>query len=130
MTIIYIRDSVAGMKTMTPITCCVTESAGANSAEATAEAVALFKALGDATRLEIFRVIAAQHAEICVCHITDQFDVSQPTISHHLKVLREAGLITVSRRGVWAYYEVDRTGLERLQSLVGGFAPAVLAGAA
>ena len=63
--------------------------------------------LGDATRLEVFRLIAAQTSPLCVCDIVDRFDVSQPTISHHLKILRDAGLVTVSRRGVWAYYAVD-----------------------
>jgi ArsR family transcriptional regulator len=67
-------------------------------------AVGIFKALGDLNRVEILRLIASQAAPICVCDIVDRFDLSQPTISHHLKVLREAGLVTVSRRGVWAYY--------------------------
>lgn len=78
------------------------------------ELVALFKALGDETRLEVFRLIAAQDAPICVCDITDRFEVSQPTISHHLKVLREAGLISVSRRGNWAFYAVNARGLAML----------------
>ena len=90
--------------------------------------VALFKALADPTRYEIYRLVAAQPESICVCHITDRFAVSQPTISHHVKVLRGAGLITVSRRGVWAYYEADRRGLERLRSSVGDLAPAELVG--
>jgi ArsR family transcriptional regulator len=72
-----------------------------------AELVGLFKALGDATRLEIYRLIAGQAEPICVCDITDRFDVSQPTISHHLKVLREAGLVTVSRRGIWSFYAAE-----------------------
>lgn len=76
--------------------------------------VAVFRALGDPTRLEIFRFIAAQPEPACVCDITDQFAVSQPTISHHLRALREAGLVTVSRRGVWAYYAADPDGLSRL----------------
>src|SRR5437764_329429 len=76
-----------------------------------AEVVAVFHALGDATRLEIFRLIASQAAPICVCDITARFDVTQPTISHHLRVLREAGLVAVSRRGIWAYYAVTGTGL-------------------
>jgi ArsR family transcriptional regulator, arsenate/arsenite/antimonite-responsive transcriptional repressor len=79
-----------------------------------AAAVALFHALADPTRLEIFRLIAAQPAPICVCDIVDRFDVTQPTISHHLKVLREAGLVSVSRRGVWAYYAADPHGIARL----------------
>lgn len=82
-----------------------------------------FKALGDSTRLEIFRLIAAQEAPLCVCDIVDRFDVSQPTISHHLKVLREAGLVTVSRRGVWAYYAAAPRGLALLQGALATLAP-------
>lgn len=79
--------------------------------------VSLFRALGDPTRLEIFRLIAAQTDPICVCDVVDRFDVSQPTISHHLRVLREAGLVSVSRRGIWAYYAADPAGLEQLDRL-------------
>ena len=89
--------------------------------------VAIFKALADATRLDVFRLIAAQAEPICACDVVDRFDVSQPTVSHHLKVLREAGLITVSRRGVWAYYAADPRGLELLQESVERFSPALLA---
>jgi ArsR family transcriptional regulator len=78
--------------------------------------VAIFHALGDPTRLEIFRVVASQPAPICVCDITNRFDVTQPTISHHLRVLREAGLVTVSRRGIWAYYAADDVGLAILRN--------------
>jgi ArsR family transcriptional regulator len=90
----------------------------------------MFRALGDQTRYEIFRLIAAQADQICVCHITDRFDVSQPTISHHLRILREAGLITVSRRGTWAYYEVDPQGLDRLQEALDAFQDRALTGVA
>ena len=94
------------------------------------EIVGLFKALSDPTRYEIFRLIASQPESICVCHITDRFAVSQPTISHHLRILREAGLLTVSRQGTWAYYEVDRSGVERLQGVLGHVAPVELVGSA
>lgn len=77
--------------------------------------VAAFKALADPTRLAMFRLIAAQDAPLCACDVVDRFDLSQPTISHHLKVLREGGLITVTRRGVWAYYAADPRGLARLR---------------
>jgi len=92
-----------------------------------ADLVAGFKALADPTRLDIFRLIAAQQAPLCVCDVVDRFDVSQPTISHHLKVLREAGLITVSRRGVWAYYAADPRGLALLRESLGAIAPPRLA---
>lgn len=78
--------------------------------------MALYRALGDATRLEVFRLIAAQTDPLCVCDIVDRFNVSQPTISHHLKALRDAGLVKVSRRGVWAFYAVDPAGLALLRS--------------
>lgn len=87
--------------------------------------LAIFKALADGTRLDIFRLIAAQEAPICACDIVDRFDVSQPTIAHHLKVLRTAGLITVSRRGVWAYYAVDPRGADLLRSVPAGLLPDV-----
>jgi ArsR family transcriptional regulator, arsenate/arsenite/antimonite-responsive transcriptional repressor len=112
-----------------PICCAVCEI-DESSSEDRLETAALFKALGDPTRYEIFRLITAQPESICVCHITDRFDVSQPTISHHLKVLREAGLITVSRQGVWAYYAADLRGIERLRGAVGQLTPSELVGAA
>jgi ArsR family transcriptional regulator len=95
-----------------------------------ARLVSVFKALGDPTRLEIFRLIAAQDAPLCVCDIVGRFAVSQPTISHHLKVLREAGLVTVSRRGVWAYYAADPRGMDGLRDLIGEVARASLSAAA
>ena len=85
--------------------------------------VAGFKALADPNRLEIFRLIAAQAEPICACDIVDRFQVSQPTISHHLKVLREAGLIAASRRGVWAYYAPEPAGLALLQGAMAALLP-------
>jgi ArsR family transcriptional regulator len=84
-----------------------------------AELASVFHALGDPTRLEVFRLIAGQSAPICVCDITSRFEVTQPTISHHLKVLREAGLVTVSRQGIWAYYGVNDAGLDALRNVLG-----------
>lgn len=89
--------------------------------------VTTYKALGDPTRLGIFRLIAAQDADVCVCDITDRFDVSQPTISHHLRVLRDAGLVTVTRRGVWAYYGVDPSGMAFLRDSMATIVPSLLA---
>ena len=93
------------------------------------QAVAGFRALGDRTRLEIFRLIAAQVEPICVCDVVARFDVSQPTISHHLKVLREAGLVSVSRRGVWADYAADPRGLALLRASLDAFVPTALSAA-
>ena len=81
---------------------------------------AAFKALGDPVRLQLMSMIAsAPDGEICVCDITGgEFDVSGPTISHHLRVLREAGLIEGERRGTWVYYRVHPEVLARLSDVL------------
>lgn len=69
---------------------------------------ALFKALSDETRLEIVGLLAAAGGEeLCVCDIESHFELSQPTVSHHLKVLRAAQLVGCERRGTWVYYWLD-----------------------
>lgn len=101
-----------------PDICCVSEiNPDATSSETRTRALSVFKALADGTRFDVFRLIASQNGAICACDIVDRFDVSQPTIAHHLKVLREAGLITCTRRGVWAWYAVGPAGLDTLGSL-------------
>ena len=71
-----------------------------------------FKALADATRLQMLGLLlAAQENTLCACHIEARFDLSQPTISHHLKVLRDAGFVTSERRGSWVFYQLDRASL-------------------
>ena len=79
--------------------------------------VAAFRALGDPTRLEIFRLLAAQDAPVCACDVVDRFGLSQPTISHHLRILRQAGLVTSAKRGVWAWYAPDLRGLAWLRQI-------------
>jgi len=77
----------------------------------------MLKALADPTRLEILRLVAAQSGAVCVCDIVDRFDLSQPTISHHLKILRDAGLLASRRQGLWRFYEPDPEGLDVLSDL-------------
>ncbi|MFE4861439.1 ArsR/SmtB family transcription factor [Streptomyces sp. NPDC056670] len=73
--------------------------------EQAVELAKVFKALGDPVRLRLLSMIASREGgEICVCDLTPAFDLSQPTISHHLKLLRQAGLIDCERRGTWVYY--------------------------
>ncbi|HZS01957.1 MAG TPA: metalloregulator ArsR/SmtB family transcription factor [Chloroflexota bacterium] len=91
--------------------------------------VAVLRALGEPTRLEIYRLIAAQDAPLCVCDVVARFPLQQPTISHHLRVLREAELVTVSRRGKWAYYAPNPRGLAILRQAAAALAPACLAAA-
>jgi len=77
-----------------------------------------FGALGDEIRLKILQLLA-RHEALCVCEIQEAFDVGQPTISHHLKLLRDADLVDVERRGTWAYYSLRKDTLKALmQELV------------
>jgi ArsR family transcriptional regulator len=89
------------------------------SVEAAAEMAVKLKALADPVRLRLFSSVAS-HAggEACVCDISGGFEVSQPTISHHLKVLRNAGLLTSQRRASWVYYAVVPEALRDLSSLL------------
>ncbi len=79
----------------------------------------MFKALGDPVRLRLLSLIAS-HAggEACVCDLTSAFDLTQPTISHHLKVLRESGLLECERRGTWVYYWVIPSALAQLSTVL------------
>ena len=72
------------------------------------------KALGDPIRVQLVDVLRQHAGKVCVCELVPLFDVAQPTLSHHLKVLREAGLVDSERRGLWAYYYVLPQTLEEL----------------
>lgn len=94
------------MKTLVtiPASCCA-PGAPPLAEGARAELAARFKALGDPTRVAIINRLAGA-GEVCVCALVDELDLAQPTISHHLRVLREAGLVEATRRGTWAYYRL------------------------
>jgi ArsR family transcriptional regulator len=77
---------------------------------------AVAKALGDPIRLQLVDVLRKHAGKVCVCELVPLFDLSQPTVSHHLKVLREAGIVGSERRGLWAYYYVEPEALEELTS--------------
>ena len=91
------------------------------SADQAGRIAPLLKAMADPVRLRLLSLVAA-HAdgEACVCDLNDAFDLSQPTISHHLKVLHEAGLLDRSKRGTWVYYSVKTEALSDLAALIGG----------
>lgn len=87
---------------------CMATVAGTTFDErAVARAAGILSALGDETRLKMVMLLA-RHEALCVCELQQAFDLGQPTISHHLKILREAGLVDVTRRGTWAYYALRR----------------------
>ena len=77
---------------------------------------AIARALSDPIRVQLVDVLGKHAGKVCVCELTPLFDVSQPTVSHHLKVLRDAGLVDVERRGLWAYYYVIPQALKELST--------------
>jgi ArsR family transcriptional regulator, arsenate/arsenite/antimonite-responsive transcriptional repressor len=74
------------------------------------------KALGDPIRIQLVDVLRKHAGKVCVCELVPLFDLSQPTVSHHLKVLREAGIVGSERKGLWAYYYVNPEAQEELSA--------------
>jgi ArsR family transcriptional regulator len=103
--------------TATQVACCAPLAVQALTAEQATVIAPMFKALGDPVRLRLMSMIASQ-PEACVCDLTGAFDVSGPTISHHLRVLREAGLVDCERRGTWVYYRVRPEAVRQLGALL------------
>jgi ArsR family transcriptional regulator len=99
--------------------CCTPMVAGALTEDAAIDLAKSFKALGDPVRLRLLSLIAARAGgEVCVCELTDAFTLTGPTISHHLRVLREAGLVECERRATWVYYRVVPAKLAALSQLL------------
>jgi ArsR family transcriptional regulator len=82
--------------------------------EAAERMAAVAKALGDPIRMQLVDVLRRNAGKVCVCELVPLFDLSQPTVSHHLKVLREAGIVGSERRGLWAYYYVEPEAVKEL----------------
>jgi ArsR family transcriptional regulator len=103
------------------VACCAPLTKEPLSADAADRIAPLLKAMADPVRLRLLSLVAS-HAdgEACVCDLNDAFDLSQPTISHHLKVLHEAGLLDRSKRGTWVYYRLRAEALADLAALLGG----------
>jgi ArsR family transcriptional regulator, arsenate/arsenite/antimonite-responsive transcriptional repressor len=112
--------------TLTPVetvACCSPPTKEPLSDEQAGRIAPLLKALADPVRLRLLSLVASHSdGEACVCDLNDAFNLSQPTISHHLKVLHEVGLLDRTKRGVWVYYSVRREALAGLGSLIGGVA--------
>jgi ArsR family transcriptional regulator len=103
------------------VACCSPLTSEPLTADQAERVAPLLKALADPVRLRLMSLIAS-HAdgEACVCDLNDAFELSQPTISHHLKVLHEVGLLDRSKRGVWVYYRTRPEALADLGALIGG----------
>ena len=100
--------------------CCSPLSAQPLTVEQAEQVAPLMKALADPVRLRLMSLIASHDGgEACVCDLNGAFDLSQPTISHHLKVLHEAGLVDRDKRGVWVYYRARQQALAAIAALTG-----------
>ena len=115
---------VAPELTPTPgqsVACCSPLTREPLSAEQAEQVAPLLKALADPVRLRLLSLVASHaNGEACVCDLNDAFELSQPTISHHLKVLHDVGLLDRTKRGVWVYYAVRRDALTDVATLIGG----------
>ncbi len=93
--------------------------------ESAAALATTFKALADPTRVAIVNQLACCE-ECCVCDLTATFDLAQPTVSHHLRILRDAGLVDVERRGTWAFYRLVPDAIDRLRHVFSPLVPAAV----
>jgi ArsR family transcriptional regulator, arsenate/arsenite/antimonite-responsive transcriptional repressor len=96
--------------------CCVPVAHPDVDRERAQRIAAIAKALGDPVRVQLVDVLRKAAGKVCVCELVPLFDLSQPTVSHHLKVLREAGIVDSERRGLWAYYYVLPDAMEELDA--------------
>jgi ArsR family transcriptional regulator len=103
------------------VACCSPLTATPISADQADQIAPILKAMADPVRLRLLSLVASHEGgEACVCDLNDAFELSQPTISHHLKVLHDAGLLDRSKRGTWVYYSVRRAVLADVAALIGG----------
>jgi ArsR family transcriptional regulator len=106
-------------KSASPVACCAPLAQTRIPKEAAVSLSQAFKALGDPIRLQLMSMIAsADGGEICVCDLTPAFEISGTTISHHLKVLKESGLVTAERRASWVYYRARPELMRELSALL------------
>lgn len=107
-------------RTVTQLDCCEPSTQRKLPQEQFDQRARLFAALADPTRLAILHLLASSESngEVCVCDITASFTQGQPTISHHLRLLREAGLIVGDKRGKWVYYSLVRSRLEEIKQIL------------
>jgi ArsR family transcriptional regulator len=107
------------MSNQSMTSCCPVLGSAALDERQAVELAAMFKAMSDPVRLRLLSLIASHPGgQACVCDISETFDVSQPTISHHLKLLRLAGLLDCERRGTWVYYWVIPSALQQLSAVL------------
>lgn len=101
-----------------PVACCGPLGAATLSDEEATATAAVFKALADPARVRIMNVLATSGEPVCVCHLTGPLGLSQPTVSHHLKKLTDAGLLDREQRGKWAYFSLRPEAVQTLAAVV------------
>jgi ArsR family transcriptional regulator len=106
------------LESQSPIDCCAPLGAATLSDEEAEASAALFAALGDPARVRIINLVATGDEPVCACHLIEPLGLSQPTVSHHLKRLVDAGLLEREQRGKWAYFSLTPEASTRLAGLV------------
>lgn len=112
------RTAAPMLDATTPVACCAPLSASDLTDEEAAATARLFKALGDPNRVRIVNTLATSAEPMCLCDINEGLDVTQPTVSFHLKKLVETGLVRRQQRGVWAHYSIDDVAAGRLRNVL------------
>ena len=101
----------------TPIACCAPLAAPLLDEQEAAATAELFKALSDPARVRVVNVLATTGEPVCVCELIEPLGLTQPTVSHHLKKLTDAGLLQREQRGKWAYFSLKRDAVEKLAAV-------------
>ena len=101
-----------------PIACCAPVSAAVLSDDEAEATAALFRTLADPARVRVLNLLATSEEPVCVCNLTEPLGLSQPTVSHHLKKLVDAGLLAREQRGKWAYFSLKPEAVEQLRSII------------
>jgi ArsR family transcriptional regulator len=104
--------------TLEPVECCAPLDAPTLSEEEASATAELFKALGDPARVRAINLLATAGEPVCICNLIEPLGLSQPTVSHHMKKLLEAGLVDREQRGRWAYYSLRPQAIETLAAVV------------
>jgi ArsR family transcriptional regulator len=105
------------ISTLEPVACCAPLAAATLSDDEAAATAELFKALGDPARVKIVNLVATASEPVCACEFNDSLGLAQPTVSHHLKKLTDAGLLEREQRGKWAYFSLKRDAVSKLAAV-------------
>lgn len=110
--------TIAQTDTNSAVVCCAPLAAPTLSDDEVDATARLFRVLGDPARIRILNALATNGEPVCVCHLVEPLGLTQPTVSHHLKTLTDAGLLDREQRGKWAYFSLRPEAAERLASLL------------